>query len=69
VGTVAAGTTTFSDTGLTNGQSYSYYVRAIDAATNVSARSNTAAATPVEMPDFAGTMVINDGAGYTTVRV
>ena len=67
VGTVAAGTTTFSDTGLTNGQSYSYYVRAIDAATNVSARSNTAAATPVEMPDFAGTMVINDGAGYTTV--
>ncbi|NTU72113.1 MAG: hypothetical protein HGB10_09885 [Coriobacteriia bacterium] len=45
-GDVAAGTTTFTDTGLANGTSYSYYVRAADTDTNVSPRSGSATATP-----------------------
>jgi len=40
-----ATSTNFSDTGLTNGTSYSYRVRATDAASNLSAYSNTATAT------------------------
>ena len=38
--------TRFTDTGLTNGTSYSYYVVAYDSAGNVSAPSNTVWATP-----------------------
>jgi len=45
--TTSAGTT-FSDTGLTNGTSYSYRVRATDAAANLSGYSNTASATTVD---------------------
>jgi fibronectin type 3 domain-containing protein len=42
-----AGTgTTFSDTGVTSGTSYSYRVRATDAAANLSAYSNVSSATP-----------------------
>ena len=38
--------TSFTDSGLANGTSYSYYVVAFDAAGNVSAASNTVSATP-----------------------
>jgi len=47
IATVSAGTTTYTDTTVTNGTLYQYWVRAIDAATNASARSNTLAVTPV----------------------
>ena len=40
------GSTSFSDTGLTSGTTYSYRVSAIDAAGNESAQSGTATATP-----------------------
>lgn len=43
--------TTFSDTGLTGSTSYSYRVRAADAAGNLSAYSNTASATTQAPPD------------------
>ena len=39
--------TSFTDSGLANGTSYSYYVVAFDTAGNVSAASNTISATPV----------------------
>jgi hypothetical protein len=42
--------TTFTDTGLTNGTTYSYEVRARDAATNASRRSDSASATPEGIP-------------------
>src|SRR6185436_6721801 len=41
-------TTTFSDTGLTGGTSYSYRVRATDAAANLSGFSNVASATTTD---------------------
>ncbi len=43
--------TTFGDTGLLAGTSYSYRVRATDAAGNLSAYSNTASATTAAAPD------------------
>jgi chitodextrinase len=43
--------TTYSDTGLTASTSYSYRVRATDAANNLSAYSNTASATTQSVPD------------------
>jgi hypothetical protein len=46
IATVAAPTTTYSDSGLTDGTTYSYQVRAADAATNVGPRSPVASATP-----------------------
>lgn len=51
VATVTAGTTSYEDTQAVNGQTYSYEVRSVDESTNVSARSNTANATP----DFVST--------------
>ncbi len=42
--------TTYTDTGRVNGTSYSYTVRAVDAAGNVSTSSNTASATPTATP-------------------
>ena len=45
IGTTGATTTTYKDTGLTASTAYSYRVRAIDAAGNLSPYSNTASAT------------------------
>jgi len=47
VGTTAAGTTSFVDTGLTKGVEYSYEIRAVDASTNVGPRSATETCTPL----------------------
>jgi chitodextrinase len=46
IASLAASTLSYSDPGLTNGTSYSYTVKAVDAASNPSAASNTATATP-----------------------
>jgi chitodextrinase len=46
VASTTSSTTTFSDTGLTNGTTYSYVITAVDAAGNSSSQSNTASATP-----------------------
>jgi hypothetical protein len=43
---VNAATLSYTDSGLTNGNAYSYTVKAVDGAGNVSASSNTAVATP-----------------------
>src|SRR5262249_50612784 len=47
----SATTTAFSDTGLTAATSYSYRLRATDAAGNLSGYSNSAAATTLTTPD------------------
>jgi alpha-tubulin suppressor-like RCC1 family protein/chitodextrinase len=50
VGTAGAGATTFADSGLTAQTNYSYRVRAVDAAGNLGAYSNTASAsTPADL--------------------
>ncbi|HEX4717383.1 MAG TPA: fibronectin type III domain-containing protein, partial [Thermoleophilaceae bacterium] len=49
--TTAAATRSFTDTGRTNGTTYTYRVTAIDAAGNESAPSATASATPQAPPD------------------
>jgi hypothetical protein len=49
IATVGPAETTFSDSGLTNGATYCYEVRAFDAATNVGPRSGTATVTPVRL--------------------
>jgi len=46
VATLGTGARSFTDSGLTNGVTYNYEVRAFDAATNVGPRSTTATATP-----------------------
>ncbi len=49
VGTVAAGgPRTYQDTGLTNGQSYTYTLKAVDTAGNISASSASVLLTPVD---------------------
>jgi chitodextrinase len=50
--TTTTTTTTFSDTGLTASTSYSYRVRATDAAGNLSAYSSTASASTPAPPDI-----------------
>ena len=72
VGQVGAGTTTFTDGSLTNGTWYAYYVRAVDTATNASARSNEVSATPVAPPaDTTAPAAVSDlavaGVGTTSV--
>ena len=44
------GATSYTDSGLTNGTTYHYLVRAVDAATNVGPRSTTADVTPTDAP-------------------
>jgi len=51
IGTVPAGATSYSDTGLSAGTSYSYAVSAQDSANNSSAQSSSASATTLFNPD------------------
>lgn len=51
IASIAPGTT-YSDTGLTASTSYSYRIRATDAANNLSAYSNSATATTQNVPDM-----------------
>ena len=52
--------TSYSDTGLTASTAYSYYVRAVDAAGNVSGNSNTASATTQAAPPSGSTITIGE---------
>jgi chitodextrinase len=52
VAAVGGSTLSYTDVGLVNGATYSYTVRAVDAAGNVSSDSNTATATPQASPDI-----------------
>ncbi len=67
VGTSA--TTTFNDTGLLGSTSYSYRVRATDAANNVSAYSNTATATTAAPTFTAPTNLAATASGSTQVNL
>ena len=66
-------TTSYSDSGLLAGTSYSYRVRATDAATNLSGYSNTASATTLAPPPTASITFVPvvggcdaaDGAGIS----
>ncbi len=62
-------TTSYSNTGLTAGTSYSYRVRAADAAGNLSAYSSTASATTqAAIPaGLAAAYAFNEGTGTSTV--
>jgi hypothetical protein len=61
VHTTTGAETTWTDTGLTNGTVYHYAVRAVDAATNVGARTASADASPI------GVTALTLGASPTTV--
>jgi hypothetical protein len=67
IGTTAS--TSFSDTGLTTGMSYSYRVRASDGANNLSGYSNVATATASGPPPSTGLVAayaFSEGSGTTT---
>jgi len=63
--TVTSGTS-FHDSGLTNGTTYHYEVRAVDAATNVGPRSNTANAAPLADTTPPTTTDDTDGLWHNT---
>ena len=59
-------TNSYSDTGLTAGTSYSYRVRAVDGAGNLSLNySNTASATPSAVTNLVTAYGMNEGSGTT----
>lgn len=67
IATVAA-TTTYTDTTVGNGTTYSYLVRALDAATNAGPRSPTASATPDGTPPGPATdLVATPGDGRVSL--
>jgi chitodextrinase len=55
VQTAQTTSTSYTDTGLTDGTTYTYTVDAFDAAGNYSAQSSAVSATPVTPPSFTGT--------------
>jgi fibronectin type 3 domain-containing protein len=59
--------TTYSDTGLTGGTSYSYQVRAMDGAGNISPPTNSASATTQATPgpDLVASYSFDEGSGTT----
>ena len=64
--------TTFGDTGLTAGTSYSYRVRATDAATNLGPYSNTASATTTSVdqtPPTAPSNLVATATGNTSINL
>ncbi len=67
VGQAGGGTTTYSDTGLTAATSYSYEVRALDAAGNTGLFSNTvsAATSPSNSSGVVAAYGFNEGTGTT----
>jgi large repetitive protein len=70
VGSVPAGTTSFTDAGLANGRAYSYTVVAVDAAGNRSAASGTTTTTPRDAVAPAAPTAVSatPGSGSATVR-
>lgn len=65
IATTTAAVRTYTNTGLTNGTSYSYTIRAVDAANNVSVNSNTATATPVGSPPPPSDPLVSTGDSAT----
>jgi fibronectin type 3 domain-containing protein len=66
IATPAAPATSYNDTGLTTGTTYTYQVQAVDTASNSSPFSNTASATPQNGPTgLIGAWGMNDGFGGT----
>jgi chitodextrinase len=59
--------TTYNDTGLTNAISYSYRVRATDAAGNLSSYSSVASATTTANTGLVAAYSFNEGAGTTVI--
>lgn len=70
VGSVPAGTTSFTDTGLANGRAYSYTVVAVDAAGNRSPASGSTTTTPRDAVAPAAPTAVSatPGSGSATVR-
>ena len=58
-------TTSYSNTGLTAGTSYSYRARATDAAGNLSSYSNTATASPAAVSHLTTAYSLGEGSGST----
>lgn len=69
VGTVAADALTYQDTSVTPGTSYTYTVRARDAAGNTSADSNTATATATSAPVAAPSGLTASATSSTSVHL
>lgn len=67
--TVAAGTTTYTDSDVTNGMAYTYLIKAIDNDGNESEASNTATAEPVDSTDPATPTNLKATAGDAAVSL